>query len=130
MACSSVAEDASSKTGASASSTTTSNIGTETSSPLGLPTSANATTEPIASSAFCSLASDAVRGQFDFTNESSVLELSNDPSLTEHQRVLMMGATSDAVRQIKAGAGYSNDLLVIAVNQICGLHLTPVTMVE
>ncbi len=86
--------------------------------------------EPRASANFCSLALKAVGGEFDFTSEASVRELTEDPSLTEHQTLRVVAAIADAVAQLKSGGGYSNDLLVSAINDICGLSLTPMTMVE
>jgi hypothetical protein len=82
----------------------------------------------LASSEFCSLATDAANGSFDFMNETMVQALTQDPSLTDRQRQLVTGAVADAVRQLSSGYSYANDLLVAAVNDVCGLSLTPVTM--
>ncbi len=57
-------------------------------------------------------------------------ELTEAPDLTPSQRLKMRSAIEDARAQLATGTGYSNDLLVAAVNEICGLKLTPVTMVE
>jgi hypothetical protein len=92
--------------------------------------SPSSTASPLASADFCSLAADAVEGAFDFTNESSVGALLQDPSLTERQRLLMANAVADAVRQITAGGSFANDMLVDAVNEICGLQVPPVTMTQ
>lgn len=83
----------------------------------------------MASADFCSLATDAANGAFDFTSEARVRALTGDPSLTESQRRLVTNAVADAVRQVTGGGGYANDLLVAAVNEVCGLDLTPVTMI-
>lgn len=91
--------------------------------------SSSSTAAPVASADFCSLATDATNGAFDFTNEASVRALTQDPSLTDHQRALLTNAVADAVRQVSSGS-YANDMLVIAVNEICGLQLTPVTMTQ
>jgi hypothetical protein len=42
----------------------------------------------------------------------------------------MRVAIEDAQAQLATSAGYSNDVLVAAVNGICGLKLTAVTMVD
>lgn len=92
--------------------------------------SPSSTAAPLASADFCSLASAAVEGAFDFTSASSVEALLRDPSLTERQRLLVTNAVADAVRQISSGGSLANDMLVEAVNEICGLQLTPVAMVQ
>lgn len=94
------------------------------------PTTTPSNTEPRASASFCSLAVKAAGGEFDFTSEARVRELTEDPGLSDDQRLRVAAAAADAVRQIELGGGYSNDLLVSAVNDICGRNLTPVTMVE
>jgi hypothetical protein len=50
--------------------------------------------------------------------------------LTDRQRQLLTTAVADAVRQITSGSSYANDMLVAAVNEICGVQLTPVTMTQ
>jgi hypothetical protein len=96
----------------------------------GSSTLSSVTTAPLASAGFCSLATDAANGTFDFTNEASVRALTEDPSLTDRQRQLLTAAVADAVRQITSGSSYANDMLVAAVNEICGVKLTPVTMTQ
>lgn len=87
-----------------------------------------AATAPLASPALCSRVTDAATGNFDFTDEANVRALIDDPSWTDRQRQLLGPAVADAVRQITSGGSYSNDMLVAAVNEICGAQLTPVTM--
>jgi phage-related tail protein len=65
-----------------------------------------------------------------FDEPTQVAKFTQDASLTQQQRSRMRAAIDDATSQLATGAGYSNELLVAAVNEICGLELTPVTMVE
>ena len=71
----------------------------------------------------------AVAGEFDFTSDERIALLDGDPSLSPRQRALVSEATADAQRQVLEGS-YSNDLLVEAVNEICGTSFTPVTMTQ
>ena len=80
--------------------------------------------------AFCDLATRATEGEVAFGDPVQAAELTEAPDLTSSQRLKMRSAIEDARAQLATGAGYSNDLLVAAVNEICGLKLTPVTMVE
>ena len=86
------------------------------------------TIEPIASTKFCNLATRAVDGQLAFDVESQVVELTGFPGLTDRQRSFVIAAARDATAQVSSGGGWSNDKLVEAVNQVCGLHLTPATL--
>ena len=70
-----------------------------------------------------------MEGQFDFTSDERISELNNDPSLSPEQRAIVSQATADAKRQVATGS-WSNDLLVEAVNGICGTHFTPTTMTQ
>ena len=85
--------------------------------------------ESTARAAFCATASRAVGGEFDFTSDERIAELNDDPSLSPDQRALVSRATADAKRQVLRGS-WSNDLLVNAVNAICGTKFTPVTMTQ
>lgn len=87
------------------------------------------TVESSASAAFCDTASKAVGGEFDFTSDERIAELKNDPSLSPGQRALVSRATADAKRQV-ATLSWSNDLLVEAVNEICGTNFTPATLTQ
>ena len=98
---------------------------TTTPTALGSP----ATVESSASAAFCATASRAVDGQFDFSSDERIAELNDDPSLSPEQRAIVSHATADAKRQVASGS-WSNDLLVEAVNEICGTNFTPVTMTQ
>ncbi len=89
----------------------------------------SATVELSPSTAFCTLATKAVAGEFDFTSDERIALLDGDPSLSPRQRALVSEATADAQRQVSEGS-YSNDLLVEAVNEICGTSFTPVTMTQ
>ncbi len=91
-------------------------------------TSSSSSVAPLASDEFCSAATNAANGSFNFLDEARVAALTQDPSLTDRQRRLVTTAVADAVQQISVGGSYANDLLVSAVNEVCGLHLTPVTM--
>ena len=91
--------------------------------------SSSATPESAARIAFCATASRAVGGEFDFTSDERIAELNDDPSLSPGQRALVSRATADAQRQVLSGS-WSNDLLVDAVNAICGTKFTPVTMTQ
>ena len=91
--------------------------------------SSSATPESAARTAFCATASRAVGGEFDFTSDERIAELNDDPSLSPGQRALVSRATADAKRQVLSGS-WSNDLLVDAVNAICGTKFTPVTMTQ
>jgi hypothetical protein len=51
-------------------------------------------------------------------------ELTQASGLTQNQRSRMRDVIEDAVAQLATGAGYSNDLLVAVVNEICSLKLT------
>jgi hypothetical protein len=88
------------------------------------------TTQLKPSAAFCDLATRATKGEVTIRDPNQTAKLTESPDLTENQRSRMRGAIEDAKTQLAGGAGYSNDLLVAAVNEICGLKLTPVTMVE
>ena len=91
--------------------------------------SSSAMPESAARTAFCATASRAVGGEFDFTSDERIAELNDDPSLSPDQRALVSRATADAKRQVLSGS-WSNDLLVDAVNAICGTKFTPMTMTQ
>ena len=91
--------------------------------------SSSATPELAPRAAFCATASRAVGGEFDFTSDERIAELNDDPSLSPDQRALVSRATADAKRQVLRGS-WSNDLLVDAVNAICGTKFTPMTMTQ
>ncbi len=82
------------------------------------------------SAAFCDLATQATKGEMALRDPVQTAQLTEARGLTESERSRMRSAIDDAAAQLATGAGYSNDLLVSAVNEICGLKLTPVTMVE
>ena len=75
------------------------------------------------------MASRAVAGAFDFTSDARIAELVDDPSLSTVERRIVAEAAADAKRQVVSGS-YSNDLLVEAVNTICGTNFTPVNMTQ
>ncbi len=79
---------------------------------------------------FCDLATRATKGDVALRDPVESAALTQAPGLTSSQRSRMQSAIEDAAAQLATGAGYSNDLLVAVVNDICGLKLTPVTMVE
>ena len=92
-------------------------------------TSQTSTTFTIASAEYCALAVQAVEGHFDFTDPERVKELTEDPELTARQAELMRAGAADAVNEVADGNGWSNDELVSAVNEVCGLTLTPATLI-
>ena len=105
------------------------NVIAGSSTTLRIAPSSSATPESAAPTAFCATASRAVGGEFDFTSDVRIAELNDDPSLSPGQRALVTRATADAKRQVLSGS-WSNDLLVDAVNAICGTKFTPVTMTQ
>jgi Family of unknown function (DUF6174) len=77
---------------------------------------------------FCDLAVRASEGSVPFGSpgETDALVTYNDlPTL---KRVQLRSILDDADMQTKRGNGWDNSLLVGFVNEVCGLHLTPVTM--
>jgi hypothetical protein len=86
------------------------------------------TTEPAPSPEYCALAEEAVEGNFDFTDPEEVKRLTQRPELTTRQRALIAVGAADAVREVSLGSGWSNDELVNAVNEVCGLDLAPLTL--
>ena len=72
----------------------------------------------------------ATKGEVALRDPVQAAKLTEVADLTTSQRSRMRLAIEDARAQLAKGAGYSNDVLVAAVNEICGLKLTPVTMVE
>jgi hypothetical protein len=48
--------------------------------------------------------------------------------LSDRYRAMIRAAVTDAARQVRTGGGWDTTTFVDAVNVICGLHLTPVTM--
>ena len=78
---------------------------------------------------FCALAMEAIDGHFDFTDPERVAELTDHPGLTDRQRSLVRVGAADAVAEVTRGDGWSTDELVVAINEACGLHLTPSFMV-
>jgi len=92
-------------------------------------TSHTSTTLTLASAEYCALAVQAVEGHFDFTDPERVKELIEDPELTARQAELMRAGAADAVNEVADGNGWSNDELVSAVNEVCGLTLTPATLI-
>ena len=105
------------------------NVIAGSSTTLRIAPSSSATPESAARAAFCATASRAVGGEFDFTSDERIAELNDDPSLSPGQRALVTRATADAKRQVLSGS-WSNDLLVDAVNAICGTKFTPITMTQ
>jgi hypothetical protein len=101
-----------------------------TSSTTPITSGPTSTPVPLASAQFCSRVVELPKGSFDFSNDERVAELTNDSSLSDHQRLLLSAAIADARTQIASGSGYSDDLLVEAINEICGTSLTTVTMTE
>jgi len=82
-----------------------------------------------ASAEFCQLGRDAARWYIDFDDEQAVAALVDHPGLDDADRPAVREAVDDARAQIAAGSGWSNDRMTAAINDICDLHLTPVTMV-
>jgi len=87
------------------------------------------TTFTLASAEYCALAVQAVEGRFDFTDPDRVKELTEDPELTARQADLMRAGAADAVNEVADGNGWSNDELVAAVNEVCGLRIIPATLI-
>jgi len=87
------------------------------------------TTFTLASAEYCALAVKAVEGRFDFTDPERVKELTEAPELTARQVELMRAGAADAVNEVADGNGWSNDELVSAVNEVCGLSLAPATLI-
>ena len=79
---------------------------------------------------FCTLLTDATNGHVDLTDPDTIAAIVDHDGLSDTQRAALAAAVDDAVAQIALGNGWSNDALVTATNDICDLHLTPVTMVE
>jgi hypothetical protein len=88
------------------------------------------TIAPVRSDGFCELATAAAGGQVAFQDPVQAASLIEFEGLTERDRRLLRAAVGEAVAQLDLGAGYTNDLPVSAVNEMCGLHLTPSTLVE
>jgi hypothetical protein len=82
-----------------------------------------------ASAEFCQLGRDAVRWYIDFDDEQAVAALVDHPGLDDDDRPAVRDAVDDARAQIAGGNGWSNDRMTAVINDICDLHLTPVTMV-
>lgn len=87
-----------------------------------------ATTEFAPSATYCALAAQAVDGSFDFTDPEQVKRLTQSSELTTRQRALIAAGAADAVAEVASGGGWSNDQLVFAVNDVCGLDLVPSTL--
>lgn len=79
---------------------------------------------------FCTLLTDATNGHVDLADPDTVAAIVDHDGLSDTQRAALAAAVDDAVAQIALANGWSNDALVTATNDICDLHLTPVTMVE
>ncbi len=84
---------------------------------------------PRTSPEFCSLGKDAARWYIDFNVDEAVAALVEHPDLNDDDRAAVRAAVNDARAQIAGGNGWSNDRMTAAINDICDLNLTPVTMV-
>jgi hypothetical protein len=84
---------------------------------------------PRASAEFCSLGKDAARWYIDFDDDEAVAALVEHPDLNDVDRAAVRAAVDDARAQTADGNGWSNDRMTAAINDICDLDLTPVTMV-
>lgn len=84
---------------------------------------------PRASAEFCSLGRDAARWYIDFDDDEAIAALVEHPGLKDDDRAAVRAAVNDARAQTAGGDGWSNDRMTAAINDICDLNLTPVTMV-
>lgn len=77
---------------------------------------------------FCGLAVRASEGHVAFGSpgETDALVTYNDLSTMKH--VQLRSILDDADMRTKRGSGWDNSVLVSFVNEVCGLHLTPITM--
>lgn len=72
---------------------------------------------------------DATRWYIDFDDDQAVAALVDHPGLDDDDRSAVREAVDDARAQLAAGSAWSNDRMIAAINDICDLELTPVTMV-
>ena len=84
---------------------------------------------PRASAEFCSLGKDAARWYIDFDDDEAVAALVEHPGLKDDDRAAVRAAADDARAQTADGNGWSNGRVTAAINDICDLDLTPVSMV-
>jgi hypothetical protein len=78
---------------------------------------------------FCNLAVRATHGEIAMDVDIDANELVNYPGLSALHKNLIRSAVLDAILQVRNGSGWDTTALVDAVNEICNLTLTPVTMV-
>jgi hypothetical protein len=77
---------------------------------------------------FCDLAVRATEGRAEFGSPGDTDALVTYNDLSTMRRVQLRSILDDAEIRTKGGNGWDNSLLVSFVNEVCGLHLTPVTM--
>lgn len=77
---------------------------------------------------FCDLAVRASEGHVAFGSPGETDALVSYNDLTAVQRDVLRSVLEDADERTKRGEGWDNRFLVSFVNDVCGLHLTPITM--
>ena len=77
---------------------------------------------------FCDLAVRASGGSVPMDVDVDANELVVFAGLSDRYRAMIRAAVTDSARQVRTGGGWDTTTFVDAVNVICGLHLTPVTM--
>lgn len=77
---------------------------------------------------FCDLAVRATEGSVSMDIAAEDNELVRFPGLSDRHRTMVRRVVADAAHQFRFGSSFDTTTLVEAVNEICGLSLTPVTM--
>jgi hypothetical protein len=82
-----------------------------------------------ASKEYCDLAVRATNGELNFADETQYASLVNSPGLPRRFREAMTAAAENARVRTAGPNGWANDDMVEVVNKMCGLKLTPVSIV-
>ena len=92
-------------------------------------TTIGTTLQPRANPTFCALAEAAADGRIAFSDPAQTGVLLGNPSLSDWDRKRLAATLDDAATQVASGV-WENAQLVDLVNELCGTHLTPVTMMQ